>query len=175
MARHEDDDGDRRELERAFAGVKPLRANKRIVPVPKPRTVASPKTAGGSGRGLVVEREGNGIITGHRPNTHRSVLHTLEDPRLEIEAECDLHGLTARKAEREVLRFVRDCQQDGLRWVRIIAGKGLHSRDGKATLRDHVIASLSQRAASRFVLAFRTAPMRLGGTGAFVVRLVDRL
>jgi DNA-nicking Smr family endonuclease len=122
-----------------------------------------------------VEREGNGIITGQRPSAHRSILDALESPRLEVEAECDLHGLTAREAEREVLRFVRDCQQDGLRWVRIIAGKGLHSRNGKGALRDRVVASLSDRAPSRFVLAFRTAPMRLGGTGAFVVRLVDRL
>lgn len=138
------------------------------------------KRAGGAATGvptepLLVEREANGIISGKRASTHRSILDALEDPRLDLEAECDLHGLTAREAEREVLRFVRDSQRDGQRWVRVIVGKGLHSAGGKGTLRGHVVAALSQRAPARFVLAFRTAPQRLGGTGALVLRLVDRL
>jgi DNA-nicking Smr family endonuclease len=124
---------------------------------------------------LIVERESNGIISGRRAKAHASILHSLEDPYLEVDAECDLHGLTAREAEREVLRFVESSQRTGMRWVRIIVGKGLHSKDGKGTLRDHVVGALSQRAAARYVLAFRTAPQRLGGTGALTVRLVDRL
>ncbi len=99
----------------------------------------------------------------------------LEDPKLEVEAECDLHGHTAREAEREVHRFVRESQQNGKRWVLVIVGKGLHSPTGKGTLKDHVIEALSKRAAARFVLAFRTAPRHLGGTGALALRLVDRL
>ena len=81
----------------------------------------------------------------------------------------------AGEADREVLRFVRESQQKGKRWVLIIVGKGLHSPDGKATLQSSVAEALAKRSPARFVLAFRTAPRHLGGTGALVARLVDRV
>ncbi|MBW2685342.1 MAG: Smr/MutS family protein, partial [Deltaproteobacteria bacterium] len=55
----------------------------------------------------------------------------------------------------------------------IIVGKGLHSPGGKGTLKTAVVDALSKRAPARFVLAFRTAPRHLGGTGALVARLLD--
>lgn len=120
---------------------------------------------------LLVERESNGIVTGSRPGLHRSILDALEDPKLAVEAECDLHGQTAVEAEREVLRFVRACRQAAKHSVLIIVGKGLHSPGGKGTLQNRVIDALSKGAAARLVLAFRTAPRHLGGTGALVARL----
>jgi len=164
----------------AFGEVKPLRGKsaKRVMPAPEsiPARVARRGSTGGRpAEPLSVEREGNGIISGRRAKTHASILDSLEDPFLEVDAECDLHGFKAREAEREALRFVESSQRAGLRWVRIIVGKGLHSKGGKGTLRDHIVGALSQRSAARYVLAFRTAPQRLGGTGALTVRLVDRL
>jgi len=148
--------------------------------MPPPEISPAPTAARGQARQqptepLKVDREGNGIVLGKRGSAHSSILDALEDPRLEVEAECDLHGHTVREAEREMHRFVRDCQQDGKRWVLIIVGKGLHSPDGKGTLKAQMVEALSKRAPSRFVLAFRTAPRHLGGTGAVVARLVDRL
>jgi DNA-nicking Smr family endonuclease len=167
-------------FKQAFGEVKPVRGKspKRVMPDP---STSSARVTGGRGRAggppepLLVEREGNGIISGRRARAHASILHMLEDPLLEVDAEYDLHGFKAREAEREVLRFVESSQRSGKRWVRIIVGKGLHSKDGKGTLRDHIVGALSQRAPARYVLAFRTAPQRLGGTGALTVRLVDRL
>ena len=169
-----EDDAEERALRKAFTDVKPLKSK-------SPRRVASAPPRGGARTqaaadvALEVEREANGIVTGKRNGTHSSILDSLEDSRLEVDAECDLHGLTAAEAEREVLRFVQSCQRSGKRWVRIVVGKGLHSPRGKPTLRGHIVAALSSRAPARFVLAFRTAPQRLGGTGALIVRLVDRL
>ncbi len=120
---------------------------------------------------LRVEREGNGIVLGRRAGVHSSIVDDLEDPRLEVEAECDLHGLTAKEAAREVHRFLRQSQQQGKHWVLVIVGKGLHSPKGKGTLRGHVVDALSRGASARHVLAFRTAPRHLGGDGALVVRL----
>lgn len=148
------------------------------MPAPGSGSAARPSSRGASIRpteSLVLEREANGIILGKRSSTHASILDALEDPKLEVQAECDLHGQTAREAERQVLRFVREAQRSGRRWVLIIVGKGLHSPGGKATLKSSVAEALSHRAPARFVLAFRTAPRHLGGTGAFVARLVDRL
>ena len=171
---------EREALERAFADVKPLGENtiKRVMP-PAENPRASAREAGTAPprpvEPLRVEREGSGIVLGKRGSTHSSILDALEDPRLEIEAECDLHGRTAREAEREVHRFVRDCQRNGNRWVLIIVGKGLHIPDGKGTLKGSIVEALSTRAPARFVLAFRTAPRHLGGTGALVARLLDRV
>ena len=179
MSEPGNDDPNRDAFKRAFGEVQPLRGRspKRVQKRSEPR----PATVGRGGADpsrpretLLVDREGNGIITGRRASTHPSIVDALEDPRLEVEAELDLHGMTTKEADREVLRFVQAEQRRGRRWVCVVVGKGLHSPGGKGTLRDHVVQSLSQRAPARFVLAFRTAPRRLGGTGALVVRLVDR-
>lgn len=160
--------------------MKPLNpgSKKRVIRAPANATAPWPSSSGSTKQPiepLVLERESNGIVLGRRRSTHSSILDALEDPTLEVQAECDLHGQSSRAAEREVLRFVRECQQKGKRWVLIIVGKGLHSPGGKATLQSGVANALSQRAPARFVLAFRTAPRHLGGTGALVARLVDRL
>lgn len=171
---------DRDALERAFSDVKPLNreSRKRVMPAPESGLAQSPGSGQVSQRPaelLEVERESSGIVLGKRRSTHASILDALEDPTLEVQAECDLHGQTAHEAEREVLRFVRECQQNGKRWVLIVVGKGLHSPGGKPTLQASVANALSKRAPARFVLAFRTAPRHLGGTGALVARLVDRI
>ncbi len=148
------------------------------MPAPAADTAQRPSSQASSTRPvepLVLEREANGLVLGKRRAAHQSILDALEDPKLEVQAECDLHGQTARGAERDVLRFVRECQRKGKRWVLIIVGKGLHSPGGKATLKTSVADALAKRGAARFVLAFRTAPRHLGGSGALVVRLVDRL
>ena len=167
-------------LRRAFADVKPLdrKTRKRVMPPPEKPHSAAGAHAQAPGRApepLKVDREANGIVSGKRGSTHSSILDALEDPQLEVEAECDLHGQTVREAEREMHRFVRDCQQNGKRWVLIIVGKGLHSPGGKGTLKAEMVEALSKRAPARFILAFRTAPRHLGGTGALVTRLADRL
>ncbi len=172
--------GDREALQSAFADVKPLdkKSRKRVAPPPQSLS-ARPPAAGRAPQQpdepLLVQREDNGIVLGKRRSTHSSILDALEDPRLEVQAECDLHGHTVREAEREVHHFVRECQQNGKRWVLVIVGKGLHSPGGKGTLKAQMVDALSKRAPARFVLAFRTAPRHLGGTGALVARLVDRL
>lgn len=162
-----------------MADVKPLggKSPRRVLPPPEIEPAPVPprgQMARGPDERLLVDRESNGIVLGRRQSAHPSVIDALEDPKLEVEAECDLHGYTVREAEREVLRFVRECQRGGKRWVRVIVGKGLHSATGKGTLHDEVIEALRRGAPARFILAFRTAPRHLGGTGAFVVRLVDR-
>ncbi|MGB5267732.1 MAG: Smr/MutS family protein, partial [Polyangiales bacterium] len=127
---------DREALERALSDVKPLNpgSKKRVMPAPASgRAFASSSgTPMKAAEPLLLEREANGLVLGKRPAAHRSILDWLENPTLEVDAECDLHGQTAREAEREVLRFVRESQRTGKRWVLIIVGKGLHSPGGKA-------------------------------------------
>ena len=180
MARSGDDDPQGDAFKRAFGEVTPLRnrsperAARGFDHERAPVRRESP-SVGQPIESLVVEREANGIVAGRRRSAHASIADALEDPRLEVEAELDLHGRTTRETESEVLRFVRTAQRGGQRWVGIVVGKGLHSPSGQGALREHVVEALSHAPAARFVLAFRTAPRRLGGTGALVVRLVDRV
>jgi len=54
----------------------------------------------------------------------------------------DLHGEIAIDAERKTVAFIQTGRQQGLKTVRIITGKGLHSPGGKAVLPGVVEAQL---------------------------------
>ena len=59
------------------------------------------------------------------------------------QATLDLHGEIAIVAERKTVSFVHVSQAEGLKTVRIITGKGLHSPGGKAVLPDVVEGQLA--------------------------------
>ncbi len=124
----------------------------------------------GGGHRFEISRDDD-EVRGARVDAHKSVMSYLEDPA--PEGDLDLHGFFAQEAEREVIRFVRQQQRTGRRCVRIIFGKGKHSAGGVGVLQDAVIKALTKGAAP-VVLGFRTASPRLGGGGAFVVRLTSR-
>jgi DNA-nicking Smr family endonuclease len=50
----------------------------------------------------------------------------------------DLHGLDVRDALRETEQFLRHARDSGIGSVRIVYGKGRHSRGGRGVLRDAV-------------------------------------
>ncbi len=77
----------------------------------------------------------------------------------------DLHGLTANEAKDEIRRFLDRliAQTHGKFTVRIITGKGLHSRDG-AVLPREAHHFVSQRYSDRIVrLDDSPADVLLGG------------
>ncbi len=84
------------------------------------------------------------------------------------EEAIDLHGLDARSAAREVKQAVQDARERGVRCLRVIHGKGLHSESG-AVLRDRVPGWLSRPPLAAIVLAF--ARSRRDGGGSTVVLL----
>ena len=59
-----------------------------------------------------------------------------------VQATLDLHGEIAVVAERKTVRFINMSKLEGLKTVRIVTGKGLHSPGGKAILPDVVEAQL---------------------------------
>ena len=94
--------------------------------------------------------------------------------KVHIDAELDLHGLTAVRAEPILAMFLAECQQQQIRSVRIIHGKGWGSRDNRPVLKSKVNYWLRQ---SDAVLAFCSATIEDGGTGALYVllkRIYDR-
>jgi DNA-nicking Smr family endonuclease len=102
-----------------------------------------------------------------RPGLQHGVLRKLRRGHYRVEAEIDLHGLTAREASLELQAFVSAALRRKLRCVRVIHGKGLRSERGPV-LKSIVTRLLQQLTA---VIAFAPAPREAGGSGALHVLL----
>lgn len=102
------------------------------------------------------------------PGLQKNVLKKLRKGYYGLDADIDLHGLTSREAQQQLLRFLHYCVEDGCRCVQIVHGKGYHSPDNQPVLKNDINLWLRQH---RDVLAFCSTPPRAGGTGALYVLL----
>ncbi|MGY6276026.1 Smr/MutS family protein [Methylomonas sp. MgM2] len=102
------------------------------------------------------------------PGLQKSVLKKLRKGYYGLDADIDLHGLTSREAQYQLLRFLHVCVEDGCRCVQIIHGKGYNSPDNQPVLKNDINLWLRQH---KDVLAFCSAPRDAGGTGALYVLL----
>jgi DNA-nicking Smr family endonuclease len=102
-----------------------------------------------------------------------NVLRRLRRGDYRVEAEIDLHGSGLVQARAQLRAFLLTAAARRLRCVRIVHGKGLRSGQRGPVLKQ-AVDSLLRRAA--LILAFTTAGMREGGTGATLalLRLDDR-
>jgi DNA-nicking Smr family endonuclease len=80
----------------------------------------------------------------------------------------DLHGLGAQDALRETEQFLRDAQEVGLGSVRIVYGKGRHSRGGRGVLRDLIPRWLDNEGRS-YVRRWERRPDASGTDGGMIV------
>jgi DNA-nicking Smr family endonuclease len=96
------------------------------------------------------------------------VLRRLARGDYAVRDELDLHHAHAREAEAMLRAFLQQARRDGHGCVRIVHGKGRHSDAGQPVLKNLVDKTLRQRAD---VLAFHSAPVAQGGTGAVLVLL----
>ena len=110
-------------------------------------------------------------LAGVRRDAPRGTLETLSGATPSDDASLDLHGARAGDVEPRVLKFVRQAQRRGLRRVRVVHGKGLHSDAAGPVLGDALIEALTRGSAASIVLAFVTAPASQGGSGALLVEL----
>lgn len=118
------------------------------------------------------------------PEFDRREARHLSRGRIEIEARIDLHGMRQAAAHRRLLSFLRRAQDDGLKHVLVITGKGrfeeehhalpFHEtldRTPRGVLRRSVPIWLEEPALSDVVLSYREAAAHHGGSGALYVRL----
>jgi len=96
------------------------------------------------------------------------ILQRLARGRYALQDELDLHHASATHAGRMLREFLHEAHLHGHRCVRIIHGKGMRSDGGVPVLKNLVDQMLRRRAD---VLAFHSAPLRQGGTGAVLVLL----
>lgn len=101
----------------------------------------------------------------------RLYLDDLGRGRFAIQAHLDLHGLDLASARQELERFIVTSVREGRRAVRVVHGRGRHSPDGRARMKESVERWLRERRLGRFVLAFTSARKADGGCGAVYVLL----
>jgi DNA-nicking Smr family endonuclease len=103
-----------------------------------------------------------------RPGLQQRQLQRLKRGQLAIGAELDMHGMTAAMARSAVVNFIALCREQHIRCVRIIHGKGYGSGDSAPVLKNRINSWLRQH---HDVLAFSSAQIRDGGSGALYVLL----
>lgn len=113
-----------------------------------------------------MQQESGKTNRSHGYRTGKASLGVLKSMR--PQAELDLHGVTGNEARELVSLFLKQSVKQQLQKVRIVHGRGLHSPDGKAVLRDVVQDVLKQ---SPLVRSYGNPPPAEGGTGAVWVIL----
>lgn len=104
--------------------------------------------------------------TARADGVDKRVLRRLRDGAIAVEGTIDLHGLSVLAASRALDRFLESARAEGRRCLLIVHGRGLHSADEGARLRDLVRATLTSGPAASGILAASSAPAPLGGPGA---------
>ena len=107
---------------------------------------------------------------GHKPRggyrTGRASVGRLKTMR--PQAKIDLHGFTGEEARLMVADFLQASVNRCLQKVQIVHGRGLHSPDGKAIVKDAVLEVLQN---SPYVRLYGNSPPAEGGSGAVWVIL----
>lgn len=103
-----------------------------------------------------------------QPGVPEAVLRRLRRGEYRIESEIDLHGMTLAEARAQLREFLLAAAARRLRCLRIVHGKGLRSGQRGPVLKNAVNSMLRR---IELVLAFTSAAMREGGTGATLVLL----
>jgi DNA-nicking Smr family endonuclease len=171
-------DEDEAELfRRAMQGVRPIATGGRVAP-PRRRPVPRARFARAERHAVLEESIGppapeldiqpGDALSHRRDGVPETVLKRMRRGAYRIEAQIDLHGLTL-EAGKQVLRdFIAASLDSRLRVVRIVHGKGMRSGRRGPVLKQAVNSMLRRQAA---VLAFTSAGIRDGGTGATLVLL----
>ena len=84
---------------------------------------------------------------------------------IEFKDVLDLHSIPPQQVRAVVEDYIDQAQQRGVRWVRIIHGKGMG-------VQREIVRSILAR--SPHVVQYKDAPPQAGGWGATLVELGDR-
>lgn len=83
-----------------------------------------------------------------------------------IEAEIDLHGLKLREAQENFVDLLEKALENDLKRIRIVTGKGLHSKNGVAVIKNMVVDILQAHQ-----IDYREGKPDEGGGGAIIADL----
>ncbi|MFI4914801.1 MAG: Smr/MutS family protein [Steroidobacterales bacterium] len=173
----QEDPDDAELFRRAMQSVRPLQRERRAVA--KPRTPPARARFTRAERAAVlaeslgppgpfIEVQPGDELQYRRPGVPETIIRRLRRGDYRIEAELDLHGLTAVEGNAQLTQFLSEARARSLRCVRIIHGKGLRSGQRGPVLKN-AVNNLLRRC--DVVLAFASARANHGGTGATLVLL----
>ncbi len=170
-----DDDADL--FRRALADAKPLRVKKRAAevirkPAPRARFARADELAA-LRESLEADIDDSESHSGEslrfqRSSVGKRTMRKLARGGYSVQAEIDLHGMTAAEAKPRLLEFLESSAREGKLCVRVVHGKGLGSGARGPVLKQKVNRWLRQWDA---VLAFVSTRQVHGGTGAIYVLL----
>lgn len=112
-------------------------------------------------------------IEGTGYSANRITVERLHRGEFSIQAHIDLHGLNADDARKRLENFLKESIVSGKRAVLIIHGRGLSS-PVKPVLKTKVIEWLTAGSWRKWVIAYSSARLCDGGTGATYVLLRQR-
>lgn len=116
----------------------------------------------------VTEVDGGEILSFCRDGIQKNVFKKLRSGGYRISDELDLHGSTIKQSKEILVYYLQEAVQFEGCCIRIIHGKGLSSGKQKSVLKTYINHWLSEH---ERVLAFHSAKVRDGGTGAVYVLL----
>ena len=161
----------------AMRGVRPLSAPVRAVPTrrkPPPRAHqpraehAAVLRESLAPPGAELDIQPGDSMQYRQAGVPETVLRRLRRGEYRIEAEIDLHGMRLAEARVRLREFLLAALARRLQCLRIVHGKGLRSGQRGPVIKN-AVHSLLRRLDS--VIAFTSAAMRDGGTGATLVLL----
>lgn len=97
-------------------------------------------------------------------------LRQLTSGRMRVDAELDLHGMTREEAYSALNDCLLRVTGDGGRVLCVVHGRGLHSKGGKAVLKEAVYQWLADGPYAGRVLAAVPAPGTGGGSCLVLLR-----
>lgn len=177
-------DEETRLFREAMADVKPISANKRIEKKNKskpPVTGVSDTNSEAIGRLNNLIKYGHGFIVANTPeymdgagyDVHPEIIKRLHRGDYSIQGYIDLHGLNVKDARDVLENFLEESIRTGKRAVLIVHGRGLSS-PAQPILKTKVYEWLTRGPRRKWVIAFSSARMQDGGTGATYVLLRQR-
>jgi DNA-nicking Smr family endonuclease len=125
-----------------------------------------------TGKGFVVSDTAE-YVEGIGYNVNREVAKRLHKGEFSLQGYIDLHGLTVENAREAFEQFLKESIATGKRMVLIVHGRGLSS-PAAPILKSKVIEWLTTGPWRKWVIAFTSARLCDGGTGATYVLLRRR-
>lgn len=163
-----------------------LSAVKDVAPLPKkfratmPRSISQPTTITNSSFNSLpvddttikfVQSKQNEYVEGHIIGFESELFSHLKAGNIRPEARLNLHGLTIQHSFHTVIKFLHAAYTNRYRSVLIIPGRGNNSPQGISILKEKLYEWFVQEPLKRVILAFCTATICDGGTGALYLFL----